>query len=145
MSLFLWLIEHCLWQTSFLFEKDFWCLGFQSSRLRFLQTFQIGIKGNFQGISNVCLLIKQSSFSLSLSGTCNKTQTDNLRYLPGGNITVFAYMLHAHLLGRKIWTVHYRNNAPIGYLGNNLAYDFVCNIIHLCWSEEKRCWVNRPW
>jgi hypothetical protein len=52
--------------------------------------------------------------------------TNQLQNVPGGNITVFAYMLHAHLLGRQIWTVHYRNNVPIGYIGNNLAYDFVC-------------------
>jgi hypothetical protein len=70
-------------------------------------------------------LIKQSIFLLSFSGTCNKTQTGALQYLPGGNITVFAYFLHAHLLGRQIWTVHFRNNVPIGYLGNNQAYDFV--------------------
>jgi hypothetical protein len=52
--------------------------------------------------------------------------TNQLRFLPGQNITIFGYGLHAHTLGRQIWTVHYRNNVPFEHIGNDTAYDFVC-------------------
>jgi hypothetical protein len=74
------------------------------------------------GVSSIAIPPNISNWHQS--GTCNKTATSLLQYLPGQNITVFAYMLHAHLLGRQIWTVHYRNNVLVDYVGNNPAYDF---------------------
>ena len=47
----------------------------------------------------------------------------------GGEITVFASMLHAHLAGREIWTEHYRQKEDETYvqiedMNHNIYYDF---------------------
>jgi hypothetical protein len=60
--------------------------------------------------------------SVSLSGSCNNTETRRL--LPPEGVTIYASFLHAHERGRRIWTNVVRNGKVISTIGNNQNYDF---------------------
>ncbi len=61
--------------------------------------------------------------------TCPEEYTQLLGvYSPMKKMVVFASGLHAHYLGKQIWTAHYRNDTLLGYIGKNEYYDFVSAI-----------------
>jgi hypothetical protein len=58
-------------------------------------------------------------------GTCPEEYTQLLEaFSPMKKLIVFATGLHAHYLGKQIWTAHYRNGTFLGYLGKNEYYSF---------------------
>lgn len=59
-------------------------------------------------------------------GTCPEEYTQYLEaFSPMKKMVVFATGLHAHYLGKQIWTAHYRNGSHLGYIGKNEYYSFV--------------------
>jgi len=61
------------------------------------------------------------------SGACTKACSSHINQssaLPGGEIKLFAFSLHAHTAGKGIWTKHIRNGKEIAELMRNDNYDF---------------------
>ena len=46
------------------------------------------------------------------------------QWIPEGGITMFAYFLHAHLLGVEIQVEHFRDGKSIDMLAKDDSYDF---------------------
>mmetsp|Transcript_30082 Transcript_30082/g.33604 ORF Transcript_30082/g.33604 Transcript_30082/m.33604 type:complete len:436 (-) Transcript_30082:34-1341(-) len=73
------------------------------------------------------LLLAANDFSIppghndyEIAGTCTKDETKLLPY----DLTVFSAGIHAHRLGRKIWTEQYRDNKKIGWFPAEYDYNF---------------------